>query len=95
MCDLHVHVTVQEGVGGKQFRMWVDETNLCSFFRRLTFSPDGNLLIVPGVFVVCLFVCTLLLFTILFLPLFLAGRFENGDKVTNMTYIFTKRNLTK
>lgn len=27
--------------------------------------------------------------------IFSAGRFENGDKVTNMTYIFTKNSFTK
>ena len=27
--------------------MWIDES-LSFFFRRLTFSPDGNLLVVPG-----------------------------------------------
>ena len=31
--------------------MWIDES-LSFFFRRLTFSPDGNLLVVPGPFVV-------------------------------------------
>lgn len=31
----------------KQFRLWMDEgSNL--FFRRLSFSPDGSFLIVPG-----------------------------------------------
>jgi hypothetical protein len=58
------------GGAGRQFRMWIDES-LSFFFRRLTFSPDGNLLVVP------------------------AGRYENGDKATNMTYIFTKSNLAK
>ncbi|CAI8050283.1 Chromatin assembly factor 1 subunit B [Geodia barretti] len=58
------------GGAGRQFRMWIDES-LSFFFRRLTFSPDGNLLVVP------------------------AGRYENGEKTTNMTYIFTKSNLAK
>ncbi len=30
----------------KQIRLWVDEVN--SFFRRLTFTPDGSFLIAPG-----------------------------------------------
>ncbi|KAH6590027.1 hypothetical protein BASA50_009729 [Batrachochytrium salamandrivorans] len=35
------------GVKSKNFRMFHDE-NLNSFFRRLAFSPDGSLLIVPA-----------------------------------------------
>ena len=60
-CDCHMTPMCQEkgGGAGRQFRMWIDES-LSFFFRRLTFSPDGNLLVVPGQFVV------LLLFTPLF-----------------------------
>ena len=62
-------MTQEKGGGaGRQFRMWIDES-LSFFFRRLSFSPDGNLLAVPGLFVVvyclhhCLPLC-LLLFTL-------------------------------
>ena len=42
----------------KQFRLWMDEgSNL--FFRRLSFSPDGSFLIVPGkVNVACVILIT-------------------------------------
>ena len=41
------HFVSPQSGGTKQFRMWMDES-LSSFFRRMTFSPDGSLLIVPG-----------------------------------------------
>lgn len=37
----------------KQFRLWQDEGSN-SFFRRLSFSPDGSFLIVPGKIFRCL-----------------------------------------
>ncbi|KAL5010500.1 hypothetical protein ScPMuIL_012805 [Solemya velum] len=54
----------------KSFRMFHDDT-MRSFFRRLSFSPNGELLLVPS------------------------GCVEQGDKVTNTTYIFTRNCLSK
>ncbi len=45
---------IPQSEASKQFRMWIDE-GLSSFFRRLTFTPDGLLLIVPGV---CMCMCS-------------------------------------
>lgn len=39
-------VPVQDGES-RQCRMWIDE-RLNSFFRRLSFTPDGSFLIAPG-----------------------------------------------
>lgn len=83
----------EKGAGSKHFRMWIDES-LSFFFRRLTFSPDGSLLIVPGWCYMCLLVVYMFVYkSVLFISA--AGRFENGDKVTNTTYIFTRNNFTK
>ncbi len=72
----------------KQIRLWVDEVN--SFFRRLTFTPDGSFLIAPGtrIMLLSLYVCYCTLFIA-------AGRFESEDKVTNVSYVFTRNNLSK
>ena len=44
--------------------MWIDES-LSFFFRRLTFSPDGNLLVVPGPFVVVVVYATVYCYCLL------------------------------
>ena len=104
--------------------MWIDES-LSFFFRRLAFSPDGNLLVVPGqilvvytfvypklvcvyTFVYLNYMCLHLfylklvcVYTFVYLFVYfiicccLAGRYESGEKVTNMTYVFAKSNLAK
>ena len=65
-CDCHMTPMWQEkgGGAGRQFRMWIDES-LSFFFRRLTFSPDGNLLVVPGPFVVVVVYATVYCYCLL------------------------------
>ena len=46
LCIDFVALSLQAG-GGKQVRMWLDES-LNSFFRRLCFTPDGSFLIAPS-----------------------------------------------
>ncbi len=71
----------------KQIRLWVDEVN--SFFRRLTFTPDGSFLIAPGT------ICPLSLYVCYYTLFIAAGRFESEDKVSNASYVFTRNNLSK
>ncbi|XP_064618351.1 chromatin assembly factor 1 subunit B-like [Liolophura sinensis] len=54
----------------KSFRIYHDDT-MRSFFRRLNFSPDGELLVTP------------------------AGCFEQGEKLLNCTYVFTRQGFSK
>ena len=86
-----LHTVNKMSVGdSRSIRLWVDEVN--SFFRRLTFTPDGSFLIAPGTST-CGWSYIYTYNTLLFAPV--AGRFENGDKVTNASYVFARHSLTK
>lgn len=69
-CTNTVNKLLLPGENAKQAKMFLDES-ASSFFRRLAFTPDGSLLIVP------------------------AGCIEVEDKLLNVTYIFSRNNLTK
>ena len=73
--------------GLKSTRMFHDET-ISSFFRRLTFSPDGNILVAPGN--KCIYEVIML-----YLIKFPGGKVELTDKTINVTWIFSTSSFPK
>ena len=89
---------LQDEGQAKAVRMFLDES-IASFFRRLSFSPDGSLLVAPGkreegrtrgpdsrLSLMRVSVC---LCVCLFMCVCLGGRIDEGQS-SNVTWIFTR-----
>lgn len=77
------------------------DDSMRSFFRRLTFTPDGSFLLAPGNACIALLMNLFILFESVglcydaVLCVFSAGCVETGENVTNTTYVFSRKSFKR